>query len=138
MARFFSGIRGPITWFTVGLWIGTALLLIAVTFPTNSNIRFAITHCFVTGSTAFAFFGSAVTTALLCYEAVRLVELKLGLLHGRGRVVVYQPNAFDRMNRVMSKPILLLLLVSSVASLLISATIMFRNRSASPSVDSKT
>jgi hypothetical protein len=114
------------------LWIGTVLLVVAAIFPSESNLRFAITpRRFVNGSTVFGIFGSTVTTALLLYGITRFVAFRLGYIHGNIRIGTYQPNAFDRVDEIVSKPILLLLLVSSVASLLISALIMLRNRSSS-------
>jgi hypothetical protein len=77
-----------------------------------------------------------MTTVLLCYETVRLVELKLGHLHGVGRGVEFQPTMFDRVSRIVNKPILLLFLLSSVASLLISALITLRLRNRTTFADS--
>ena len=76
-----------------------------------------------------------MTTILLCYEIVRLVELKLGLLRGVARGVEFQPTMFDRINQIVSKPVLLLFLLSSVASLLISALITLRLRNGRSAID---
>ncbi len=115
----------------VALWIGTALLLLAALLPTKySNIDLAIrdTYRVVSTPTVLALLGSTATTALLFYGVARFVAFRLGYVHGMFRVAAYHPNAFDRVNQILTKPILLLFLISSVASLLISALITFRLR----------
>jgi hypothetical protein len=72
------------------------LLLIAAVLPSTRTTN------------TVALVGSIVTTILLFYEAVLLVELKLGHFHGAGRVVAFQPTTFDRVNQIVTKPILLL------------------------------
>jgi hypothetical protein len=64
--------------------------------------------------------GSAFVSALLSYRIARF--------EGRGQVGAYQPNPFDRVNQMASKPILLMLLIFSLASLVISAVITRRLR----------
>ena len=137
VAPFLSNTHSPITFFRVALWIGTALLLLAALLPTKySNIDLAIrdTYRVVSTPTVLALLGSTATTALLFYGVARFVAFRLGYVHGMFRVAAYHPNAFDRVNQILTKPILLLFLISSVASLLVSAVITFRlrNRTASP------
>jgi hypothetical protein len=115
-APFFTSFHGPITFFMAARWIGTALLLMAAALPSTRR------------TTVVALVGSTVTTILLCYEIVRLVALKLGHLHGQARLFAYQPTMFDRVNRIVSKPVLFLFLISSLASLLISALLTLRVR----------
>src|SRR5258708_31381578 len=116
VAPFLTSTHSPITLFRVGFWIGTMLLLVATVFP--STLRTNIV----------ALVGSTCTTALLFYGLARFVAFRLGYVHGMFRVAAYHPNAFDRVNQILTKPILLLFLISSVASLLISALITFRLR----------
>ena len=73
-----------------------------------------------------ALIGSTLTTVLLVYGIARFVAFRLGYIHGKGQLGMYQPNAFDRVNQIMSLPILLILVISSLASLFISALITFR------------
>jgi len=123
IAPFFTSFHGPITLFRVGMWIGTALLLIAALLPTKySNIDLTIrdTYRVVSTSTVLALLGSTVTTVLLVYGIARFVAFRLGYIHGKGQLGMYQPNVFDRVNQIVSRPILLLFLVSSVASLVIA------------------
>jgi hypothetical protein len=121
VAAFLTSIHSPITFFMTARWIGTVLLLIAAVLPPTRTTNI------------IALVGSTITTVLLVYLQVRLVQLKLGLLHGTGRVVAFQPTMFDRVNRIVTKPILLLFLISSLASLVISAliTLRLRNRNGS-------
>jgi membrane-anchored protein YejM (alkaline phosphatase superfamily) len=99
----------------VGLWIGTALLLIAAILPSTRTTNIV------------ALVGSTVSTILLLYEIARFVAFRLGYIHGTGQLVAYhQPNTFDHVNQIVGKPMLLVLLISSLASLLISALLTFR------------
>jgi hypothetical protein len=125
VAPFFTSFHGPITLFSVALWIGTVLLLIVSVLPSTRRTNLV------------ALVGSTLTTVLLCYEIVRLVELKLGHFHGQARLVAYQPTMFDHVNQIVSKPVLLLFLISSVASLLISALprVACQQRSALPRIE---
>lgn len=116
VAPFFTSIRGSITWFRVGLWVGTLLLLIPAFLPSTRT----------TNVTALV--GSTVTTLLLTYGIARFVAFRLGYIHGKAQLSMYQPNVFDRLNAIASRPILLLFLIFSVASLLISALLTFRLR----------
>lgn len=116
IAPVLSSTHNPITFFRVGFWIGTMLLLVATVFP--STLRTNIV----------ALIGSTCTTALLFYGVARFVAFRLGYVHGMIRIAAYHPNAFDRVNQIVTKPILFLFLISSVASLLISALLTFRLR----------
>ena len=82
-----------------------------------------------------ALVGSTVTALLLVYEISRFVAFRLGYVHARGQLGAFRPNTFDRVNQIqiVTKPLLLLFLISSLASLLISAliTLRLRNRTGS-------
>ena len=65
------------------------------------------------------------------YGIARFVAFRLGYIHGKVQLGAYQPNAFDRVNQMVSKPILLLFLISSLASLVISGVIILRSRNRS-------
>jgi len=115
------------------MWVGTVLLLIAVVLPSRnkySSLDLTIRDSYrVVGTAAvFAFLGSTLTTVLLLYGVARFVAFRLGYVHGMFRVAAYHPNAFDRVNQIVTKPIWFLFLISSVASLLVSALITFRLR----------
>lgn len=71
--------------------------------------------------------GSGFATTLLTYGIARFED--------NGRLGAYQPNTFDRINGTVSKPVMLLFLFSSLASLVISAliTVRLRNRTGSAS-----
>ncbi len=114
VAPFFTSIHGPITGFRVVLCTGTVLLLTAAVLPSTRTTNVT------------ALIGSTLTTVLLVYGIARFVAFRLGYIHGKGQLGMYQPNAFDRVNQIMSLPILLILVISSLASLFISALITFR------------
>jgi hypothetical protein len=101
------------------MWIGTVLLLIAAILPSTRT----------TNVTALV--GSTVTAILLTYGITRFVAFRLGYIHGKAQLGMYQPNVFDRLNAIVSRPILILFLISSLASLVISAVIMWRLRTQS-------
>ena len=102
----------------IAFWIGAVLLLIAAIIPgERSNIVLSV----------LALGGSALITALLCYQVARLgAPLRFGFV----RLVAgpYQPTTFDRVSRVLTRPVLIALPISSLASLLISALITLRLR----------
>jgi len=98
----------------VVLCTGTVLLLTAAVLPSTRTTNVT------------ALIGSTLTTVLLVYGIARFVAFRLGYIHGKGQLGMYQPNAFDRVNQIMSLPILLILVISSLASLFISALITFR------------
>ncbi len=114
----------------IGFWIGAALLLMAAIFPRSSKYSIDSTirdsYRVVSPANVFALFGSTVTTVLLLYGITRFVAFRLGYTHGKVQIGAYQPNAFDRVNQMLTTPVLVTLLISSVASLLISALILFR------------
>jgi hypothetical protein len=116
VAPFLGSFHSPITFFRIALWIGTALLLIAAVSPSNRKSHMT------------ALVGSTVTVLLLVYGISRFVAFRLGYVHGRGQLGVYRPNTFDRVNQIVTKPLLLLFLISSLASLLVSALITLRLR----------
>jgi hypothetical protein len=130
IAPFLSGTHSPITFFRVALWIGTALLVLAALLPTKySYIDLTIRDSYrvVNTTTVFALLGSTVTTVLLAYGIARFVAFRLGYVHGKLQVGAYHPNAFDRLNILMSKPIFLMFLISSVASVVIAVIILRRS-----------
>jgi hypothetical protein len=120
------------------MWIGTLLLLMAAVLPSRS-IDLTITDSYrvVSTPTASAMLGSTVTTALLLYGIAKFVAFRLGYIHGKLEIAVYHPNAFDRVNQMVTKPILLMFLISSVASLVISTLITFRLRNRTDSFPSR-
>lgn len=126
VAPLVSRWHGPISFFTLCFWIGAAFLLLAATIPPGELNDIVITR--------LALFGSTVTTVLLLYGIARPLAFRLGYVHGKGQLGVYQPNAFDRVNQIVSRPIWFLFLISSLASLVISAviTLRLRNRNGSP------
>ena len=116
VASFLSSFHSPITFSRIALWIGTVLLLIAAVSPSNLK------------SNMTALVGSTVTALLLVYGISRFVAFRLGYVHARGQLGAFRPNTFDRVNQIqiVTKPLLLLFLISSLASLLISALITLR------------
>jgi hypothetical protein len=74
--------------------------------------------------------GSAFLTTRLAYALTRVVACKLGLVHPSMHAVTFPPTGFDRVNQLMKIPVAITLLISSFASLVISAvsTIRMRNR----------
>jgi hypothetical protein len=103
-----GGGHGPTLF--IGFWIGAVLLLLSAIIPPvkRSNIVLSV----------LAMLGSALITALLCYQVARFGALRFAF----ARLVVwpYQPTTFDRVSKVLTKPVLIILVISSVASLLIS------------------
>jgi hypothetical protein len=102
-----SGAHGSTLF--IGFWFGAVSLLLAAITPRGKrNIVLSV----------LALLGSALITALLCYQVARFGALRLGF----ARLVAwpYQPTTFDRVSQVLTKPVLIILPVSSVASLLIS------------------
>jgi hypothetical protein len=110
VAPLLSRWHGPVSFFTLGFWIGAGLLLIAAIIPPGegSNI-----------GTRLALIGSMMTTALLFFGTASFVAFKLGYIHGKVQ-------GFD-----YSKPVLITLLISSLAALLISALTMRSRRRSS-------
>jgi hypothetical protein len=109
-------------------WIGSGLLLMAAIFPSGkySYIDLTIRDSYrvVSPANFFALLGSIVITALLCYQIARFGALRLTF----ARLVAgpYQPTTFDRVSQIITKPVLRVLLISSVASLLISVLLILR------------
>jgi len=116
VAPFLSSFHSPITFSRIALWIGTVLLLIAAVSPSNRK------------SNLTALVGSTVTALLLVYGVSRFVAFRLGYVHARVQLGAFRPNTFDRVNQIVTKPLLLLFLISSLASLLISALVTLRLR----------
>jgi len=119
------------------MWVGTIVLLIAALLPQRgkySYIDVTIRNSYRVVSTAavFALLGSTVTTILLMYGIAKFVAFRLGYVHGKVQVGIYRPTVFDRLNVLMSKPIFLMFLISSVASLVIAIIIL--RRSGAPAV----
>jgi len=123
-----SGGHGS-NWFSV-FWIGAGLLLMAAIFPSGkySYIDLTIRDSYgaVSPANIFAFVGSTLITALLFYQIARFGALRFTF--ARLVAAPYQPTTFDRVSQIVTKPVLITLLVSSVASLLISALLTFRLR----------
>ena len=98
---------GSASFVTLGYWFWAVFLLLAATLPTKDG-------------NGLGLIGSAFVTALLSYGIARF--------ESKGQLRAYQPNPFGRVNQMVSKPILLMLLISSVASLVISGLIARRLR----------
>ena len=124
-----SGGHSP-TLFIV-FWIGGALLLMAAIFPRSIDLTIRDSYRVVSPANVFALLGSTVITALLFYQVAVFGALRFGFLRGSAsvRLVAYQPNTFDRVSQVLTKPVLIVLVIFSVASLVISALITVRLRS---------
>ena len=118
-----SGGHGPTLF--IGFWIGAALLLIAAIFPRSSKYSYDLairdSYRVVSPANIFALLGSIVITALLLYQVAKFGALRFGFV--RLLLAPYQPTTFDRVSQVLTKPVLNVLVISSVASLLISALI---------------
>jgi len=114
LAPYFGRWHGSPSFVTLGYWVCAVLLLIAATLPRKY-------------SNALGLIGSGFATTLLTYGIARFED--------NGRLGAYQPNTFDRINGTVSKPVMLLFLFSSLASLVISAliTVRLRNRPGSAS-----
>ena len=98
----------------IGFRIGAVLLLSAAIIPgERCNIVLNVV----------ALGGSTLITAILLYDIARFGALRFGFLRGSVRIVVDQPNAFDRVRQILTMPVLIILVISSVASLLMSALI---------------
>jgi hypothetical protein len=99
----------------IGFWIGAALLLFAAIIPgERRNVVLSL----------LALAGSTLITAILIYDIARFGTLRFTFT----RLVVgpYQPTTFDRVSQVLTRPVLIALVISSVASLLMSALITVR------------
>jgi hypothetical protein len=109
LAPYFSRWHGSPSFVTLGYWVCATLLLIAATLPRKY-------------SNALGLIGSAFATTLLTYGIARFED--------NGQLGACQPKTFDRINGIVSKPVLFLFLFSSLASLVISAliTVRLRNR----------
>ena len=124
-----SGGHGPTLF--IGFWIGAALLLMAAIFPRSIDLTIKDSYRVVSPANVLALLGSTVITALLFYQVAVFGALRFGFLRGSVsvRLVAYQPNVFDRVSQVLTKPVLIVLVISSVASFVISALITMRLRS---------
>jgi hypothetical protein len=114
LAPFFSSWHGSPSLFTLAYWMCATFLFIAATLPPNRN------------SATFAFISSAYLSMRLGFRLTRCVARKLGLIHASAHSVAFPPTAFDRVNHVLKMPIAITLLISSLASLVISLLIMRR------------
>jgi hypothetical protein len=121
IAAYFSRWHGSPSLVTLGYWLCAVFLLLAAILPTKYG-------------NGLGLMGSAFVTALLACGIARLMAFRSDYINGTGRLGAYQPNPFDRVNQMVSKPISILFLISSLASLLISVLLMFRlrNRTGSP------
>src|SRR6266404_9010280 len=128
LVPFLSGGHGP-TLFIV-FWIGAGLLLMAAIFPSGkySYIDLTIKDSYrvVSPANAFALLGSILITSLLFYQMARFGALRFAF--ARHVAGPYQPTTFDRLSQIITKPVLVTLLISSLASLVISALITLRVR----------
>lgn len=138
LVPFLSGGRGS-NWFSV-FWIGAGLLLMAAIFPGGrySYIDLTVRDSYraVSPANLFALVGSTLITVPLFYQIARFGELRF--TYARLVATPYQPTTFGRLSQIVTKPALITLLISSVASLLISALLTFRNRAGSPPLTERT
>jgi hypothetical protein len=97
----------------IGFWIGAGLLLFAAIIPSGERRNVVLS--------VLALGGSTLITAILFYDIARFRALRFAFI----RLVIgpYQPTTFDRVSQVLTKPVLIVLMISSVASLLTSALI---------------
>jgi hypothetical protein len=116
LAPFFSSWHGSPSLFTLAYWVCAILLLTAATLKPNKN------------SAALAFIGSAYLSMRLAFRLTRCVARKLGLIHASAHAVAFPPSGFDRVHHALKMPIAITLLIFSLASLVISAVIMWRLR----------
>jgi hypothetical protein len=106
-----SGGRGSTLF--IGFWIGAALLLFAAIIPLGERRNVVLS--------VLALGGSTLITAILFYDIASFGTLRFSFTRLVG--VPYQPTTFDRVSQVLTKPVLIVLVISSVASLLMSALI---------------
>jgi hypothetical protein len=137
LVPFLSGGHGS-NLFSV-FWIGAGLLLMAAIFPGGkySYIDLTIRDSYrvVSPANMFALVGSTLITALFFYQIARFGALRFAFV--RLVAAPYQPTTFYRVSQIIMKPVLITLLISSLASLVISAviTLRMRNRTDSPPLD---
>ena len=111
LVPFLSGGRGSTLF--IGFWIAAALLLFAAIIPSGERRNVVLS--------VLALGGSTLITAILFYDIARFGTLRFSFTRLIG--VPYQPTTFDRVSQVLTKPVLIVLVISSVASLLMSAPI---------------
>jgi hypothetical protein len=121
LAPYFNRWHSSPSFFTLAYWVSAIFLFIAATLAPSKQ------------SNALALIGSAFLTTRLAYGLTRFVECKLGLIHHCMSTVTFPPAEFDRVNKIMKTFIPVTLLISSLASLAISA-LRLRNRSDSPPI----
>jgi hypothetical protein len=92
------------------------LRFVAAILPLNNN------------SATLALIGSAFLSIRLAFRLTRTVACKLGLIHASPHSVAFPPTAFDRVHHTLKMPVAIALLISSLASFVISAVIMRRLR----------
>lgn len=119
LAPFFSSWHGSPSLFSVAFWICGVFLLIAATVRPSKK------------SATVALIGSTFLSMRLSLRLIGCVARKLGLIHASTHAVAFPPTAFDRVNHILKMPIAITLLISSLASLVLSA-LRLRNRSGSP------
>jgi O-antigen ligase len=96
-------------WIGVVLWVGaTCLVFATITIPGKWREVAAIV-------------GSGLILAVFCYDTLIFpVARKLGYVHITYRLVALQTTWFDRWRLFLDRPLWLMLMVSSIASLTIS------------------
>jgi hypothetical protein len=114
LAPYFSSWHGSPSLLTLAYWMCAIFLFIATTLPPSKN------------SATLAFLSSAYLSMRLGFRLTRCVARKLGLIHPSAHSVAFPPTGFDRAHHVLKMPIAITLLISSLASLVISAVIMRR------------
>jgi O-antigen ligase len=101
--------NGRPLWIGVVLWMGaTCLVFATITIPGRWREVAAIV-------------GSGLILAVFCYDTLIFpVARKLGYVHTTYRLVALQTTWFDRWRLFLDRPLWLMLMVSSLASLCIS------------------
>src|SRR5260221_8613115 len=116
LAPYFSSWHGSPSLFTLAYWICACLLFIAAALPLSEN------------SATLALIGSAVLSIRLAFRLTRTVACRLGVIHASPHSVAFPPTAFDRVHHTLKMPVAITLLISSLASFVISAVIIRRLR----------
>jgi uncharacterized membrane protein len=114
LAPFFSSWHGSPSFFSLAYWICAILLFAAAILPPSKN------------SATLALISSAFLSTRLGFRLTRSVACKLGLIHASAHSVAFPPTAFDRVNHIMKMPVAITLLISALASLVISVVVLWR------------
>jgi|SRR5215469_6114386 len=110
VAPLLSRFHGEESWRGIVFWLGAVSLVGAAIIRQGRRRNLLATS------------GSAIVLVFTTYGFARLVAFRLGLIHaGKGRLFAFQPNWFDRLRPLLDSPVLVLLLISSLAAFWASA-----------------